>query len=141
MLSAVATQSVIDDISQDSKLPLYESKRDRCANGSTRLACYILCVCVLFTFTAVAVAIGSAPGEPGDEEEATGRVVTEYIPGIPKEKQEEWKSNMFWALLLPSLIGVRVSLGNKAEHEAGKESGSSRNVREISGRESENSKS
>lgn len=117
LLFGAGVETAIDNIVSESSKSFYESKKKRCADPSTRLTCYVLCICVLFTVTAFCVAIVSASREPGDVEEATGKVVTEYIPETPLKKQIEWKENMFLALIVPSLIGVRIALGDKPNEE------------------------
>jgi hypothetical protein len=112
-LACAAADSIINGIASYSTKPTFEARKQVCEDAAARPIFYALCVCVLFTVTAFTVAVISAPREPGDEEESTGLVVTEYVPGPSEKKQEEMKLNMLFALFAPSLIGVRLALGDK----------------------------
>lgn len=67
----------------------------------------VLCVAVLFGF------IAGAPVEPGDENESTGQVATEYKPPMPLGKRDKLIEDTFLVTLLPALLGVRCALGPK----------------------------
>src|SRR5688572_10818789 len=74
---------------------------------------YFLCVIFVFVSSILWGAIVASPVYPGDEEESTGRVATEYRPGMSPYKRDEIIQKTFLVTILPALIGVRVALGRK----------------------------
>lgn len=81
----------------------------------SRPASYALCLLMLLAFSGCLGFIWSAPVEPGDELDGSGRVATEYVPGKSLAERDALIKKIFLSFLAPALLGVRAALGPKTQ--------------------------
>lgn len=81
----------------------------------SRRASYLVCVMAVLCFAVLFGLMVSTGVRPGDENESTGEVATEYVPPWPLSKRDKFIENVFFVALMPALFGVRCALGPKAK--------------------------
>ena len=76
---------------------------------------YFCCVCVVIAVSIGIAEISGAAVYPGDENEATQQVATEYRPPLSLQKKREIARRAFYLLIIPALIGVYCGRREKRE--------------------------
>lgn len=117
LIFGAAVDSELSDLRKYVDKPFYELKKMRHQDPGIRWVTYLLGICVLYTVSSLCIAVVSSGAGAGDREESTGLVATEDIPPQPLHKQREWHNNMFFALLVPALLGIRFALGDPKKNE------------------------
>jgi hypothetical protein len=106
-----AIDSAIQKFAFYSEKSFFDIRNSTFKDPDIRCASYLIAVCVLYTACAFTIAIVSSGASEGDVEESTGKVATVDIPPKPLDVQMSWQHNLLFVLFVPTILGVRYSLG------------------------------
>ena len=92
-----------------------EIKRKRFSEIPNRFRAYFICICILYAVCSFTVGVVSSGQSGGDVEQYDGRMggVADYIPPKSCETKQRWTKDLFLVLLVPSLLGVRLVIGER----------------------------